>query len=793
MSPLISVVMGVYNGGGYLREAVDSILDQTFTDFEFIIIDDGSIDDTKAILESYNDDRIVLVHQENIGLTKALNKGLSIAKGKFIARQDADDISHPERFERQVRYMQENSDCLVLGTWMDVIDENGLKYNTFRYPEHFADIREAMKRYDPIGHGTIMARTSALVENCGYNEKFYYAQDYDFWLRLSEVGELRNLPEELYSLRLWPGSISISRGHIQMSFANIARQDALSRRYQTQNKSIISGSLDKDTETRTSKESKNSGSKIKILYVSHSSGIAGAENSLLNLLTFLDKSSFIPVVVLPSIGPLNTKIESIGIKTYITPLEWNVSYSIKADVSGNKLKQRVNDLVQIMKAEKPDIVHTNTSVIWEGALAAKVCGVPHVWHVHENLSKHPSLSSLIPVPLHYWIMDELSEKVVVVSDYLKNKLEPFIVLGKLLTIYSGIDEEEFRHLPENSIRKRLAISEGVPVAVTLGSLIPEKGYDVLLTAAYFCKKRGCKVKFLIAGTGSTEAVQSLLDQIERLDLIDTVYYLGFREDIPQIISSSDFLVIPSLLETFSLAALEAMASCKPVIATDCGGPSEIIAHDETGFLVPINDPLALCQKIVELSENDEKSKAMGINAFNRFIANFSAQAYSGKYEDLYNQIAKIVPKSSIANKYSILLDSCQDLYQSYLEKISRYNTMSQALDDLNLQLSDRNTKLARAEQEIAERDLLCATSSQQLIDHTHQLAKSVQQLAVKNQELMICQQHIAEGESRLALMAIRNSELMDEVTGLRNSQSWKITKPLRLLCSFFIKRYKSPK
>src|SRR3989337_2996755 len=121
----VSVIMSVYNGERHLRESVDSILNQTFQDFEFIIINDGSKDQSKYILESYKDERIKLIHNKNMGLTKSLNIGISIAKGKYIARQDADDISEPERLKTQYDFMEANPGLGLIGSQFEVIKENG--------------------------------------------------------------------------------------------------------------------------------------------------------------------------------------------------------------------------------------------------------------------------------------------------------------------------------------------------------------------------------------------------------------------------------------------------------------------------------------------------------------------------------------------------------------------------------------------------------------------------------------------------------------------------------------------
>lgn len=134
ISPKVSVVMSVYNGEKYLPETIDSILNQTFKDFEFIIINDGSTDKTAKILTSYDDPRIRIFNQENMGLTKSLNRAISLAKGEYIARMDADDISYPERLKKQVDYLNKNPDIGLVGSKYIRIDKRGRKIDEINVP-----------------------------------------------------------------------------------------------------------------------------------------------------------------------------------------------------------------------------------------------------------------------------------------------------------------------------------------------------------------------------------------------------------------------------------------------------------------------------------------------------------------------------------------------------------------------------------------------------------------------------------------------------------------------------------
>ena len=229
--PKISVLIAVYNAEKYIQQALKSIYNQTYQDFEIILVDDASTDKTSEILFNMKDSRTFIYrNSENKGLTKSLNIGLKLCRGEYIARMDADDISHPQRFKKQVRYLDENPKCLVLGSWYGRIDSTGQIWGTKETPTTYENIRKNLLIGNCVGHGSAMLRRSSLVEIGGYNEKYICAQDYDLWLRLSEVGELRNLGEYLYYLRSWTGAISAARGKQQNEYAELALQEALLRK-----------------------------------------------------------------------------------------------------------------------------------------------------------------------------------------------------------------------------------------------------------------------------------------------------------------------------------------------------------------------------------------------------------------------------------------------------------------------------------------------------------------------------------------------------------------------------------
>lgn len=235
-SGLISVVMSNYNTPEeYLREAIESILNQTYSDFEFIIVDDCSTDNSLEIIESYNDPRISIIRNpENMGITKSLNRAIKAAKGEFIARMDADDICFPKRFEKQVKYLKQNRDIIACGTWVELFGSGAEilaeKYSKKVLPEKdLFRIQLLFGNHNNIIHPTAMFRHSSLLTNSiTYNEKYIYAQDFRMWVECSKYGECVNIPEVLFRYRIHNRAVSSDKKSIQTECAKNIMAEQLS-------------------------------------------------------------------------------------------------------------------------------------------------------------------------------------------------------------------------------------------------------------------------------------------------------------------------------------------------------------------------------------------------------------------------------------------------------------------------------------------------------------------------------------------------------------------------------------
>ncbi len=202
MSPKVSVLMSVLDGAAFLRPAVDSVLSQTFADFEFIIVDNASRDGTPAILDSYTDPRIVRIRNDRVlSLTQSLNRGLKAARGDCVARLDADDVAAPARLARQLALLDAHPDVLLAGSAVRVIDESGAVIGRIDPPTSSQALYDALAYSNPIVHSTAMFRRAAVMALGGYPERYAYAQDLALWLALAQRGRLGMIGEPLVDLR----------------------------------------------------------------------------------------------------------------------------------------------------------------------------------------------------------------------------------------------------------------------------------------------------------------------------------------------------------------------------------------------------------------------------------------------------------------------------------------------------------------------------------------------------------------------------------------------------------------
>jgi hypothetical protein len=240
----VTVLMAVHNGEPYLKEAVESILGQSFGDFEFVIIEDGSTDGSRDVLAAYADSRVrLLVNERQVGLARSLNRGLRVAAGRYVARQDADDISEPERLAKQVAFFEPRPDVALAGTCYREIDAGGAIIAMRELPLEDTGIRWALLFYCPFVHTAAMFRRAQVLDEVGlYDESFAYAMDYELWLRIARRFRMANLAEALVRLRLHPDSMTETYGERTQEGSHL-RCAALGRLLGTDPEPAVAGAM----------------------------------------------------------------------------------------------------------------------------------------------------------------------------------------------------------------------------------------------------------------------------------------------------------------------------------------------------------------------------------------------------------------------------------------------------------------------------------------------------------------------------------------------------------------------
>ncbi len=213
----ISVILPVYNSQEFLSQSINSILNQTYKNFELIIIDDGSTDNSKEICKNFSkkDNRIIFIDDDHKGLTASLNKALEIAKGKFIARQDADDVSLPERFEKQINWFLKDERRVLCGTNCKILNKNNVYKNNRSLKFTNSGIAKKLKYSNCFVHSSTMFLRNSSQNLGNYDDNLEYAQDYDLWWKLTTLGEVGNLSEKLLILRKRETSISVKNKNLQ--------------------------------------------------------------------------------------------------------------------------------------------------------------------------------------------------------------------------------------------------------------------------------------------------------------------------------------------------------------------------------------------------------------------------------------------------------------------------------------------------------------------------------------------------------------------------------------------------
>lgn len=386
--------------------------------------------------------------------------------------------------------------------------------------------------------------------------------------------------------------------------------------------------------------STNCKDKIKVLFIHHNCEIGGAERSVIDIVSRLNTVNFHPLVLLPNKGELYNHLQPLNIYTKVFTIMW-----FQRTINPIKLIYYILNyciililLKHLVKLENISIIHTNSmSGQLIGGLVAKLTKTPVIWHVRDML-KLDWMNKLLIKFCGY-----TATQILTISNAVQTHLRKVgIDLKKCEIVYNGIDLNKFHQNSRYEIKNTEFKQNGTIKVGIIGRLIPCKGHITFLKSAKIASDRFGHLNFYIIGDiflNNTGYLEELHRETAKLNLKSKVRFVGFRDSIVEMIDSLDVLVVPTTIpEGFGRVIIEAMALSKPVIATNLGGPLEIVIEDSTGFLIDPNKPQDIADRIIRLARDKSLRERMGTNGRRRIEELFTIDRCVKKIENIYGQL-----------------------------------------------------------------------------------------------------------------------------------------------------------
>lgn len=378
----------------------------------------------------------------------------------------------------------------------------------------------------------------------------------------------------------------------------------------------------------------------RILVVSHGASLYGAERSLLLLLKHMNRGLFEPLVILAHPGPLEGELAALGIRTFRIACPWWVR--MKSDRTSLPRRfyrelRAVFRLCRLIRREDVDLVYTNTSVVFSGAVAAFLTRRPHVWHIREILPNNPDLISVLPQPLLFKLIRRLSRAIVVNSQASGRQFDESYTARGFHVVYNAqpVDEDENEESDSPVDPDGVEASDWLVACV--GSLQKIKAPDDAIRAVAAARGEIPHIRLLLIGEGSSEFKSYLHALCDELGVSDRVTFAGFRTDVLRILSRCQALVMPSWNESFGRVLIEAMAVGTPVIAVNAGGIGEVIEDGATGYLVAPQAPEEMAERLIHLYRNPDIGKSLGAAGRDVVAKRFDVGTYVRSVEHIFTE------------------------------------------------------------------------------------------------------------------------------------------------------------
>jgi len=384
-----------------------------------------------------------------------------------------------------------------------------------------------------------------------------------------------------------------------------------------------------------------------ILFAHSSNELYGSDVVLLELVRRLNATRYRPLVVTPTDITYEGLLGQALTEANIRHQEMDIPVLRRRYFSAtgiaaflHRLRTGTRQLQQCLKEENIALVHSNTSAVWGGALAARRSQIPHLWHIHEIVTK-PALVKKATA----WMISHYSDHVVAISHAVANHLltEQPRLEQRLSVIYDAVDTERFRpNIDASALRTEWRLTANEVLVGVVGRISAWKGQSLFLQAFALALPKAPKLRAVIVGDappGEGWRIGELKAQAEELGIKNNIIWAGYRNDAPQVMAALDILVLPSIEpEPFGMVVLEAMATGKPVIATAHGGPLETIVDRETGYLVSATEPSDMANALQTLAQDAHLRHHLGKQARQHVAQNFSFDQHINAFEDLYKKL-----------------------------------------------------------------------------------------------------------------------------------------------------------
>ena len=387
-----------------------------------------------------------------------------------------------------------------------------------------------------------------------------------------------------------------------------------------------------------------------ILYVSFSTELYGSERCLLQLIQGLSRKEYRIIVAAPCPGPLTEQLETLNVPIIYVPFmkRWlphpsatGLKRLFYSPYQFPFLLRSAAALRDVIRRYHVDLVHTQTSVVFDGALAAAWAHVPHVWHLHEALESGKEWRFLLGAKLARNLISHFSDRIISTSEAIRRLyLDTTQDKGKLLVIYNGTDLSlHDTGASDVPFRRKLGIPSEVKLIGMIAQMAPRKRQEDFLRAAVIVQQSVPNSFFLLVGGDlDTSYARSIQKLSQDLGVSERTVWLGFYHPISEVFKALNLLVLPSVQESTPLVIIEAMAACRPVVATAVDGVPELIVDGVTGFLVPPKSPPDLAQAIIRILQDPQLAEAMGLAGRQRAERYFSLDRYVDNIERVYLEL-----------------------------------------------------------------------------------------------------------------------------------------------------------